>query len=70
MVKLSLPLDDRPWAKHLALSVIVATILALTVFALVIGHSRRLDVAEITFIILVLLAVIPPNVVILRRPQT
>ena len=62
-----LPFDQKPWAKHLAVAVIGITVLGLAVLAMALRRVHPLDVAEITFIILVLIAVVPPNLAIILR---
>ncbi len=63
-----LPYSNRSWSKRVAGAVIAATLIGLAVTAILIRRARPLDVAEIAFIVLMLLAVLPPNIAILRRP--
>ncbi len=62
-----LPFDRRPWAKSLARFVILLTVAAVVVYAVAITRARPLDTAEKVILALLLIAVIPPNVAILRR---
>ena len=62
-----LPFDQRPWAPQLAIAVIVLTLLAEVVAVQWLRSYGPLDTAEITALVLVLIAVVPPNIHILRR---
>jgi len=62
-----LPGEHKPWAKPLAKTVIVASILAAIVGAWYLYDIGQLYIPEITGIVLLLLTIIPPNVVILRQ---
>jgi len=62
-----LPFDKRPWAKHLAATVIVVTLVAAVCIPIILHQRKALDPPIIVGIILLLLAIIPPNVVVLRQ---
>ncbi len=62
-----LPLDNRPWAPQLAKAVIVVTVVAEVLATLWLRRYGPLDTAEKVTLFLVLLAVIPPNIHIIRR---
>ncbi len=62
-----LPFEDRTWAKPLARWMIAAVILGEIVAVLWLLHYGPLDTGEVLALILTLLAVIPPNVHILRK---
>ena len=62
-----LPFDNRPWAKNVAVFVIVCTVAATLVYALAVTHHRKLDTGEKAILLLLLLTVVPPNVAIIQR---
>jgi predicted ABC-type exoprotein transport system permease subunit len=62
-----LPFDRKPWAKHVAATVIVVTIIAAICVPIILHYRKALDVPIVVGIVLLLLAIIPPNIVILRR---
>ena len=62
-----LPFDRRPWARSFAIGVIAVTVLGVITYAWTILSERPLDWGERVILMLVLLTVIPPNVVIIRR---
>jgi hypothetical protein len=62
-----LPFDKRPWAKQVAATVIVLTLVAAVLVPIYLHHRKALDPPIIVAIVLLLLAIIPPNIVILRR---
>jgi hypothetical protein len=62
-----LPFENRPWAKRVALSVIVVTLLSAAIAAIILDRTNGLDTGAITAICLILLAVVPPNIALLRR---
>lgn len=62
-----LPFDRKPWAKHLARSVIVATLLAELMAILWLRRFGPLDTSEVVGLLLILVAVVPPNLHIIRR---
>jgi uncharacterized membrane protein YoaK (UPF0700 family) len=62
-----LPFDSKPWAKPLAATIIVLTVLAALVAPFYLHHIRHLDPPMAVLILLLVLAIVPPNLVILRR---
>jgi hypothetical protein len=62
-----LPFDQRPWAKQVAATVIVVTLLAAVCVPIILHERKALDLPIIVGIVLLVLAIVPPNVVILRR---
>ena len=62
-----LPFDKRPWAKQLAATVIVVTLIAAICVPIILHQRKALDPPIIVGIVLLLLAIIPPNIVVLRR---
>lgn len=62
-----LPFDRRPWAKPLARLVIAVTVVAVLAYAILIMRHRSLDAGERFILALLLIAVIPPNIAIIRR---
>jgi len=62
-----LPFDKRPWAKQLAATVIVVTLVAALCVPIILHQLKALDPPIIVGIVLLLLAIIPPNVVVLRQ---
>lgn len=62
-----LPFDRRPWAPQLAIAVIALTVLAEVAAIGILRQYGPLDTPEIVALVLVLLAVVPPNIHILRR---
>jgi hypothetical protein len=64
-----LPFDQRPWAKHLAATVIIVTLVAAICVPVILHQRKALDLPIIVGIVLLLLAIIPPNIVILRRQR-
>lgn len=65
-----LPFDQKPWAKTVAMCVIVSVLVGTSIYAILIEQNRRLDWGERAILILLLLTVIPPNIAILRRKGT
>ena len=66
-----LPFDRKPWAKHVAGIVIAVTIIAAICVPIILHHRKALDLPIIVGIVLLLFAIIPPNILILRqRPQS
>jgi uncharacterized membrane protein len=59
--------DTRPWAKRLAGTVIVVTVIALTIGAFYLHSIKSLGIPEIVGIIMLLLAILPPNIHIFNR---
>ncbi|SFS05857.1 hypothetical protein SAMN05421771_1137 [Granulicella pectinivorans] len=64
-----LPFDNRPWAKRVAAIVIVCTIVCEISVALWIRAEGPLDFSEILAFVLFFLAVVPPNIHILRSKR-
>ncbi len=65
-----LPFDNRPWARALARTVIVLSLIAAALGAYYCYITDQLHISEIAIIVLSLLAIIPPNVaIILRRSE-
>jgi hypothetical protein len=62
-----LPFENRPWAKRVALSVILVALLSAAIAAIVLDRTKGLDTGAITALFLILLAIIPPNIAILRH---
>jgi hypothetical protein len=62
-----LPFDKRPWAKQVAATVIILTLVAAVLVPIYLHHRKALDPPIIVGIVLLLLAIVPPNIVILRR---
>jgi hypothetical protein len=64
-----LPFEDRPWAKPVATLIIVCTIIGEIALYLWIRTEGRLNFSENLAFVLFFLAVIPPNVHILRSKR-
>jgi uncharacterized membrane protein YhaH (DUF805 family) len=62
-----LPFENRPWAKKVALSVILFSLLAAAIAVIVLDRTKGLDTGAVTAIFLILLAIIPPNIAVLRH---
>ncbi|MDP9038341.1 MAG: hypothetical protein M3O02_03580 [Acidobacteriota bacterium] len=62
-----LPFEQRPWARQVAGLVIVITLVAAVLAPIYLHHIRHLDPPMIVLIALLVLAIVPPNVLILRR---
>jgi cell division protein FtsW (lipid II flippase) len=62
-----LPFDKRPWAKQLAATVIVVTLVAAVCVPIILHQFKALDPPIVVGIVLLLLAIIPPNIVVLRQ---
>jgi predicted ABC-type exoprotein transport system permease subunit len=62
-----LPFDRRPWARQLAATVIVVTLIAAICVPIILHRLKALDPPIIVGIVLLLLAIIPPNIVVLRQ---
>jgi len=62
-----LPFDRKPWAATLAKLVILLTITGVVLYVLWIRQTRPLDWGERWILGLLLIAVIPPNLAIIRR---
>jgi len=61
-----LPFDNRPWAKTVAKLVIAATILFEIAVIFWLRHYGPLDIPEILALVLFAIAVIPPNIHVIR----
>ena len=62
-----LPFDRKPWAKHVAATVILFTLVAAVILPFYLRHIRHLDPPMAVLIVLLVLAIVPPNLVVLRR---
>lgn len=65
-----LPFEERPWAKPVARFIILFAVLAVTGGLVLLRSQGPLDTAEITAAVLLLLAIIPPNIHVLRYDPT
>ena len=64
-----LPFASRPWARYVAPTVIVLTLIAAVIAPLYLRHIRHLDPPMAVLIVLLVLTIVPPNYVIWRRHQ-
>lgn len=65
-----LPLDNRPWAKPVAGIVIAFAFLAAIIGAYYLNDNDELHIPEVTGILLLLLAIVPPNLAVLaKKPE-
>jgi hypothetical protein len=62
-----LPFDNRPWARALARTVIVLSLVAAALAAYYCYITDQLHISEVAIIGLLLLTIIPPNVAIVLR---
>ena len=62
-----LPFDKRPWARPLAATVIVLTIIGAIIAPFYLRHIKHLDPPMAVLILLLVLAIVPPNYVVVRR---
>ena len=62
-----LPFDNRPWAKAVARTVIVLSLLAAALGAYYFYSNDDLHISEIAIIGLLLLTILPPNFAIVMR---
>ena len=62
-----LPFDRKPWAKNLAATVIVLTLLAALLAPVYLRHINHLDPPMAVLIVLLVLTIVPPNFIIWRR---
>ena len=62
-----LPFDKKPWAKKLAATVIAVTLFAAVVVPLVLVQRKALDLSMVVGIVLLVLAIVPPNIMVLRQ---
>ena len=60
-----LPHDDKPWAKPLARTVIVLTMIALGLLAYYLDAHSSLHIPEMVGIFLLFLTIVPPNLAVL-----
>lgn len=64
-----LPFANRPWAKYVSATVICLSLIAAVVAPLYLRHIRHLDPPMAVLIVLLVLAIVPPNYVVWRRHQ-
>ncbi|MDE3103604.1 MAG: hypothetical protein KGK08_00375 [Acidobacteriota bacterium] len=57
---------DKPWAKQAAITVIVVALSVAAALLIIRANQGALDPPEIAIVALLLLAIIPPNIAILR----
>ncbi len=62
-----LPCQNSTWSKSIARSIIALAILAAIVTAYYLHDQHLLYIPEITILLLLLLAILPPNIAILFR---
>jgi hypothetical protein len=62
-----LPFDNRPWAKALARTVVVLSIIGAALATYYCYITDQLHISEVAIIVLLLLTIIPPNVAIVLR---
>ncbi len=60
-----LPFDNKPWAKGLAATIITVTLIAAVCVPIVLHERKALDLPIIVGIFLLLLAIVPPNILVL-----
>jgi uncharacterized membrane protein YbhN (UPF0104 family) len=60
-----LPNDHKPWAKTVARIVVCSAIVALAVLAYFLNLHNNLRIPEVVGIILLFLAIVPPNLAII-----
>ena len=60
-----LPHDDKPWAKPLARTVIVLTLVALGILSYYLESHNQLHIPEIVGVFLLFLTIVPPNLAVL-----
>jgi len=66
-----LPFDNRPWAKALARTVVVLSLIAAALGAYYCYITDQLHISEVAIIGLLLLTIIPPNLaIVLRKSET
>ncbi|WP_263381180.1 hypothetical protein [Granulicella arctica] len=64
-----LPFDRKPWAKTVAMVVVILSFVGAICLALYFRSVDSLHISEVVGIFLLLLTIVPPNVAILmRRP--
>jgi uncharacterized membrane protein YhaH (DUF805 family) len=62
-----LPFDNRPWAKALARTVIVLSVIAAALGVYYCQATDQLHISEVAIIGLLLLTILPPNIAIVVR---
>jgi hypothetical protein len=62
-----LPFDNRPWARPVAGIVVALSFLAAILGAYYLNDNDELHIPEVTGILLLLLAIVPPNLAILSK---
>ena len=62
-----LPFENRPWARPVATLIIVLTLIAAVVAPIVLHQRKALDVPIVVGIVLLVLAIVPPNIMVLRH---
>jgi hypothetical protein len=64
-----LPFDKKPWARKLAAAVITVTLAGAIGVPLILVQRKALDLPIVVAILLLLLAIIPPNIAVLRQKR-
>jgi hypothetical protein len=65
-----LPFDNRPWARRVARVVICGSVAGAVAGGWYMYSVGELHIPEVTILVLLLLAIVPPNVAVLRkRPE-
>lgn len=62
-----LPFDRRPWAGRLAAVIVVLTLCGAVAAPFYLRHIKHFDPPMAVLILLLVLAIVPPNLVIARR---
>ena len=62
-----LPFDRKPWAKHLALAVVILSFAGAIWLAFYFYSNDALHISEVVGIVLLLLTIVPPNLAIMNR---
>ncbi len=62
-----LPFDRKPWAKHVAATVVILSFVGAIGLAIYFSSIDSLHVSEVVGIFLLLLTIVPPNIAILLR---
>ena len=60
-----LPNDNKPWAKPLARTVIVLTVVALALLTYFLKTHNQLHIPETVGVVLLFLTIVPPNLAVL-----
>ncbi len=64
-----LPFDRKPWAKHLAATVIALSVIGAVLVGYYFYDNHSLHISEMVGIFLLLLTIIPPNLaIVIRKP--